>query len=138
MRTHIDLVAALLRSAENVNKGWGTALHRAESARRSAVLCAATAATTLLVLFVPATFAATLVTSSIDSGGGRSSAGTYINDGSVGGIGGIEGAGAETNKAGYIGQLTVVTPAPTAFPRHAASPSDHHRMWGTDSHQCSH
>ncbi len=52
--------------------------------------------------------AATLVTSSLDGGGGRSSAGNYVNDSSVGGIGGISTNAVsppETAKAGYIGQL---------------------------------
>jgi hypothetical protein len=42
----------------------------------------------------------------VDGGGGRSSAGSYVNDGCVGGIGGLEDAGTVTNRAGYLGQLT--------------------------------
>ena len=53
-------------------------------------------------------FGGTLVASSVDGGGGRSSSPSYVNDGCLGGIAGIEAAGADTNRAGYIGQLTEV------------------------------
>jgi len=46
----------------------------------------------------------------VDGGGGRSTSASYINDGSVGGIGGISTVASppETVKAGYVGQLTEV------------------------------
>jgi hypothetical protein len=47
-------------------------------------------------------------TCSVDGGGQRSTSASYTMDGSLGGIAGIEGSGADTNKAGYIGQLTEV------------------------------
>jgi hypothetical protein len=64
----------------------------------------------LAVALAFSSFAATLVTSSVDGGGGRSSAGTYVNDGSIAGIGGISTVASppETSKAGYIGQLIEV------------------------------
>jgi len=82
---------------------------------------------TILGILIPsASFAATLITSSIDGGGGRSSAGSYVNDGCVGGIGGIAGNGAETNRQGYLGQLTElvslsVTGTPTSINQSATS-----------------
>jgi hypothetical protein len=56
-----------------------------------------------------ASFAASVITTcSVDGGGQRSTSASYTMDGSLGGIAGIEGSGADTNKAGYIGQLTEV------------------------------
>jgi len=54
-------------------------------------------------------FAADLVTSSVDGGGGRSGAGSYTNDGCVGGIGGIGSSGSQVARHGFAGQLTEVT-----------------------------
>jgi hypothetical protein len=48
------------------------------------------------------------VTGTIDGGGGRSSGGSYVNDASIGIIGGGADSGIQTNRAGYIGQLTEV------------------------------
>ena len=45
----------------------------------------------------------------LDSGGGRTTDGTVVNDGSLGGIADISSAGAAVAKHGYIGQLTEVT-----------------------------
>jgi len=59
----------------------------------------------LALLVASSLFAADLVTSTVD-GGGRSSAGAYVNDGCVGGIGGIADSGTETNRGGFLGQLT--------------------------------
>jgi hypothetical protein len=55
-------------------------------------------------------FAGTLVTSSVDSGGQRTTSANYTMDGSIGGIGGISSAVSppETVKHGYIGQLSDV------------------------------
>lgn len=66
-----------------------------------AILCAA-----FLVVSTTA-FAATLVTSSVDGGGKRSTSASYTMDGSLGGIGGISSVVSppETVKHGYIGQL---------------------------------
>lgn len=47
-------------------------------------------------------------TSSIDGGGMRTSSANYTVDNSIGGIGGISSASADTTKNGYIGQLTEV------------------------------
>lgn len=62
----------------------------------------------MLLIFAPACFSATLVTSSVNGGGGRSSAGSYTNEASLGGFGNIESTGSAMNKDGYIGQLTEV------------------------------
>jgi hypothetical protein len=108
------IVAALLRSAKCLNPHWRTALHRS-------------AATTLaLALYAPACFAATLVTSSLDSGGGRSSAGNYVNDGCIGGIAGISTVASppETVEAGYLGQLTeVISVSVTGVPAQVSETS---------------
>jgi hypothetical protein len=61
----------------------------------------------VFLVLCSAAYAATLLTSCVDSGGGRSSAGSYDNNGSVGGIGGISTVASplESVKHGYIGQL---------------------------------
>lgn len=62
----------------------------------------------LLVLtrFALPSFAATVVTFSVDGGGGRNSGGPYLNDSSIGAIGGVSMDGTCTLKPGYVGQLT--------------------------------
>lgn len=57
----------------------------------------------------PAAFAATVQTSSLDSGGQRTTSGSYMMDGSAGGVAGISSAAAATAKQGYIAQLFEVT-----------------------------
>jgi hypothetical protein len=63
-------------------------------------------------------FASSMVTeSTIDSGGLHTTSANYAIDNSVGGIGGISSASADTAKYGYIGQLTeVVSITVTAQP----------------------
>jgi hypothetical protein len=57
-----------------------------------------------------ATFAASVSSpSTIDGGGKRTTSANYTMDASVGGIGGISSASADTAKNGYIGQLYEVT-----------------------------
>lgn len=46
------------------------------------------------------------VTSAITGGGGRSSAGAYVNDSSICTMSGFSDSGICTNRSGYIGQLT--------------------------------
>jgi hypothetical protein len=59
--------------------------------------------------FRSAAFATSVITtSSIDGGGLRTSSANYTMDNSIGGIGGISSASADTAKNGYIGQLTEV------------------------------
>jgi hypothetical protein len=66
-------------------------------------------AVVVLVALCSATFAASVVTTSIIDGGGlRTSSPNYTMDGSIGGIGGISSASADTAKNGFIGQLTEV------------------------------
>ncbi|HCN27959.1 MAG TPA: hypothetical protein DIT64_04075 [Verrucomicrobiales bacterium] len=50
-----------------------------------------------------------ITTDTTDSGGGRTTGGGVVNDGSLGGIGGISSAGAAVAKDGYAGQLYDVT-----------------------------
>ncbi len=52
---------------------------------------------------------ATLITTSLDNGGGRTASANYVNDSSIGIMGGISSAGAESVRFGYAGQLTDVT-----------------------------
>ena len=57
------------------------------------------------------------VTSTIDGGGQRATSANYATDNSIGGIGGISSAAADTSKNGYIGQLTeVVSMSATGTP----------------------
>jgi hypothetical protein len=49
------------------------------------------------------------VNDTTDSGGQRATSASYTMDGSIGGIGGISSAPADSTKNGYIGQLTEVT-----------------------------
>jgi hypothetical protein len=60
----------------------------------------------MLTLLSLGSFAADLVTSSVDGGGGRSSADLYVNDARIGVIGGLAGSGGTTNRSGFLGQLT--------------------------------
>ncbi len=71
-----------------------------------------------LVALCSAAFASSVITtSSIDGGGLHATSANYAMDGSVGGIDGISSASADTNKNGYIGQLTeVVSLVVTAQP----------------------
>jgi hypothetical protein len=106
MRIRIG-VAALLRSADEMVRSQGPALHRS-------------AATTLLVILTFTSFAQDIVTtSSIDGGGQHTTSANYAIDNSIGGIDGISSTLVDTNKSGYIGQLTevvsvVVTSEPDA------------------------
>lgn len=77
------------------------------SSQRVATVIVALLALTLHALTCSA---ATLVTSSLDGGGGRSGAGNCTNDGCIGGIAGISTVVSpqETVKAGYLGQLSEV------------------------------
>jgi hypothetical protein len=59
-----------------------------------------------LTFCAPTVFAAELVTACIDSGGGRGSGGDIVNDGCVGGVGGVSAAGANVARQGFPGQLT--------------------------------
>jgi len=63
-------------------------------------------------------FAQTVITTStIDGGGLHATSANYAMDGSLGGIGGVSSASADTVKDGYIGQLTeVVSIVVTAQP----------------------
>lgn len=59
------------------------------------------------------------VTVTVDCGGGRSSGGQYVNDGSVGGFGGVSVPGAQVARHGFAGQLTepvslVITASPSS------------------------
>jgi hypothetical protein len=63
----------------------------------------------LLTLVSSASFASSTITSSsIDGGGLHMTSANYAMDGSVGGIDGVSSTSADTNKNGYIGQLTEV------------------------------
>ena len=62
-----------------------------------------------LTVYAPTCFAGTIVTSSVDGGGGRSASASYANDASVGGIGGISSVGSQVTRHGYPGQLIEVT-----------------------------
>ncbi len=80
------------------------------------------------ILLPSATFAATLVTSSVDGGGRRAASASYTMDGCIGGLAGVSTVASppETVKAGYIGQLAevtslVVTAAPTSINQGATS-----------------
>jgi hypothetical protein len=54
-------------------------------------------------------FASTVISeSTLDGGGLHTTSANYAFDNSIGGIGGIADASADTNKSGYIGQLTEV------------------------------
>ena len=64
-----------------------------------------TVAMTLLALAARTCVAVTLVTSSVDGGGGRSASGNYVNDASIGGIGAVSAGGSIVNKGGFPGQL---------------------------------
>lgn len=68
--------------------------------------------------FCSAAFAASVIaTSTIDGGGLRTSSSNYTMDNSIGGIGRISSASADTAKNGYIGQLTeVVSMSATGTP----------------------
>lgn len=56
-------------------------------------------------LFALPTLGADLITTTVDSGGGRSSAGNVVNDGCLGGIGGVSQAGSQVVRHGFAGQL---------------------------------
>jgi hypothetical protein len=77
-------------------------------------------AVAVLVAFYSTSFASSVITtSSIDGGGLHTTSANYAMDGSVGGIDGVSSTTADTNKNGYIGQLTevvsvVVTSQPDA------------------------
>jgi len=62
-----------------------------------------------LVLVAHACVAATLVTSTVDAGGGRSASSNYVNDACVGGVGGVGTGGGAVNRGGYPGQLYEVS-----------------------------
>ena len=62
----------------------------------------------LALTLCAATCLAANVTSTIDGGGQRATSANYATDNSIGGIGGISSAAADTSKNGYIGQLTEV------------------------------
>jgi hypothetical protein len=62
----------------------------------------------------------TVITDTLDTGGQHVTGANYAADGSLGGIGGVSNASADTNKNGYIGQLyevvsVVVTAAPSSL-----------------------
>jgi hypothetical protein len=62
-----------------------------------------------LLLLCSTAFAASVSSpSSIDGGGLHATSANYTTDNSVGGIGGISSAAADTAKDGYIGQLSEV------------------------------
>jgi hypothetical protein len=72
----------------------------------------------IIVVFASTAFGVS-ITSTIDSGGLRTSSANYTMDNSIGGIDGISSAVADTAKNGYLGQLTelvsmVVTGTPSS------------------------
>jgi hypothetical protein len=73
------------------------------ASRKSRVMCRVLGVAVLVMANI--CLAATLVTSSIDGGGGRSSSSNYVNDACIGGVGAIGTGGAVVNKGGYPGQL---------------------------------
>jgi hypothetical protein len=63
----------------------------------------------LQLLFGTAAFAANVVITAVDGGGGRATSANYVNDGSIGAITGVSTAGVGIARHGYVGQLTEVS-----------------------------
>jgi hypothetical protein len=113
------LLSVILNEVKNLSR-FGPPLRQGPFDKLRVTPSISICALMILTLYAPTMFAASVVTtSSIDGGGLRTSSANYTMDNSIAGIGGISSASADTNKNGYIGQLTevvsvVVTSEPDA------------------------